>query len=256
MLKAILHGKAGRIEHNKDESVSWSQLFKAREDLLTSTIFERFAYLSDEAQHALLMHWFKQHHGTVPASFGEFIDITYWQRFTHLHDKGSNQVEPDLILHFEHGNIIIEVKPPAGGNQYLGQWHKEVESFLQFEEADHKPLYFLAIGKTKGETAKRWAEVLLPEIEQLKAVAALNWDVLTAHLVKMISREAELTVSKRDRRIVQDMLDGLGLYGQQTSPFLWSQLLSHSWPTLSLDHPVLKNHPTQLTHQLSSKEKA
>lgn len=35
MLKTILHGKAGRIENNKDESVSWSQLFKAREDLLT-----------------------------------------------------------------------------------------------------------------------------------------------------------------------------------------------------------------------------
>ncbi|MFA0162036.1 hypothetical protein AB4457_11915 [Vibrio splendidus] len=35
MLKAILHGKAGRIEHDKDESVSWASVFKAREDLLT-----------------------------------------------------------------------------------------------------------------------------------------------------------------------------------------------------------------------------
>ncbi|MFA0408728.1 hypothetical protein AB4505_11140 [Vibrio splendidus] len=35
MLKAILHGKAGRIEHGGQDSVRWASVFKAREDLLT-----------------------------------------------------------------------------------------------------------------------------------------------------------------------------------------------------------------------------
>ncbi|MEZ9914323.1 hypothetical protein AB4346_16110, partial [Vibrio breoganii] len=253
MLKAILHGKAGRIEHNKDESVSWSQLFKTREDLLTSTIFERFAYLTDAVQHALLMHWFKQHHGNIPLSFGEFIDTTYWQRFNHQHDKGSNQVEPDLILHFEHCNIIVEVKPPAGGNQYFWQWCKEIESFLQAED-DDKRLYFLAIGRVEHNSAKDWANELLEEKEdiplnKLKGIAAINWDAVTAQLVELISEEATLVLSKQDSRIIQDMLDGLGLYGQQISPFKWSQLTANSLSKLGLIQPRLISHPTSLTHQ-------
>lgn len=249
MLKAILHGKAGRIEHNKDESVSWSHLFKAREDLLTSTIFERFAYLSDEVQHTLLQHWFKQHHGTIPASFGEFIDITYWQRFAHEHDKGSNQVEPDLILHFELCNIIVEVKPPAGGNQYFWQWFKEIESFLQAEEDSHKPLYFLAIGRIGQVDAELWASRLLPKQKQLKGVAALKWDSVTAQLVVLMSEQAECALSKQDSRIIQDMLDGLSLYGQQISPFKWSELTNANLPTLSLHHPLLNPETNRITGQ-------
>jgi hypothetical protein len=253
MLKAILHGKAGRIEHNKDESVSWSSLFKTHEDLLTSTIFERFAYLSDKLQHTLLMHWFKQHHGIIPASFGQFSHITYWQRFNHEHGEGTNQVEPDLIIHFDKCNILVEIKPPAGGNQYFGQWLKEIESFLQAEDYNHKPLYFLAIGKVKTELAQQWAEQLLPKIDQLECVAALNWDVLTAHLVKLVSESSSYELLKQDRRVVQDMLEGLSLYGEQTSPFLWSDLLNNTLPPISLNHPQLINHPTPLTHQPDSK---
>ena len=248
MLKAILHGKAGRIEHNQDESVSWSQLFKAREDLLTSTIFERFAYLSDEVQHQLLMYWFRNCCGVLPESFGEFVDITYWQRFTHEHDIGSNQVEPDLIIHFEQCNIIVEVKPPAGGNQYLGQWRKEIESFLQSEDdGNSQPLYFLAIGRIEQLDAFNWASQLLPDFEQLKAVAALKWDAVTAQLVDLNSDDSELNLSKQDSRIIRDMLDGLSLYGQQISQFKWSQLATSALPELSLHHPQLCSKPMLAT---------
>lgn len=119
MLKAILHGKAGRIEHNKDESVSWSSLFKAREDLLTSTVFERFSYLSDSVQNHLIQHWFSESRGIALAKLGEFESISYWPRFEHQHERGTNQVEPDLIIHFTHCNILVEVKPPEGGIKTL-----------------------------------------------------------------------------------------------------------------------------------------
>ncbi|KGJ86835.1 hypothetical protein GAB14E_4662 [Colwellia psychrerythraea] len=35
MLKAVLHGKAGRIEQQGNEAISWRQLLKIYEDLIT-----------------------------------------------------------------------------------------------------------------------------------------------------------------------------------------------------------------------------
>lgn len=245
MLKAILHGKAGRIEHNKDESVSWSQLFKSREDLLTSTVFERFAYLSDGVQAHLLQHWFKAHCGEVPQECGEFQSISYWSRFTHEHDEGSNQVEPDLIIHFEHCNILVEVKPPAGGDQYFEQWQKEIESFLQAQQDSDKPLHFLAIGRIEQKQALEWASELLYEQKnnQLKCIAAIKWDAVTAHMIELLDDEQvsqALNISRQEKRILNDILDGLSLYGLKTSPFTWSQLLQPDvLPKLFLQHTLL-----------------
>ncbi|MFS1864677.1 hypothetical protein [Vibrio breoganii] len=245
MLKAILHGKAGRIEHNKDESVSWSQLFKAREDLLTSTVFERFAYLSDALQKHLIQHWFKAHSGEVPQCFGEFKSISYWSRFTHEHDEGSNQVEPDLIIHFDNCNILVEVKPPAGGDQYFEQWQKEIESFLQSEDDSPKDLYFLAIGRIEQKQAQKWASELLREQKnnQLKGIAAIKWDAVTSNIVELLNNgqaSNALNISSQEKRILNDILDGLSLYGLQTSPFTWSQLVQPEvLSKLSLQHTLL-----------------
>ncbi|WP_406731801.1 hypothetical protein RJD39_08680 [Vibrio scophthalmi] len=243
MLKAILHGKAGRIEHNKDESVSWSSLFKAREDLLTSTVFERFAYLSDAVQIHLVHHWFSACSGIALAELGEFESISYWPRFEHQHEQGSNQVEPDLILKFSHCNILVEVKPPEGGDQYFEQWHKEIESFLQADVEAEKPLYFLAIGRIEKRQAKVWADKLLPKFEPLKGMAAIEWREVAELIMDLVYEDhlAEKShLNKQERRVLDDILAGLSLYGLQVSPFKWSQFKPDMFPRLSLHHPLLQ----------------
>ena len=46
MLKAVVHGKAGRVDSNGDGvNQSWRQLFKSYEDLLTAAVFTRWGYL-------------------------------------------------------------------------------------------------------------------------------------------------------------------------------------------------------------------
>jgi len=240
MLKAILHGKAGRIEHNKDDSVSWSSLFKTREDLLTSTVFERFYYLSEKVQQNILQHWFQKYHGSIPTSFATLENISYWPRFTHIHDEGSNVVEPDLILNFAECNIIVEVKPPAGGDQYFHQWQKEIASFLQSEEYQGKPLYFLAIGRISVLDIEQWATGLLKQYVGLNGLAALEWAEVTEHILTL-TKDTELT--KQDERILNDILEGLSLYGLQISPFKWCDFIQYKdFPSLSLTHAYFIGH--------------
>ncbi|OBU33861.1 hypothetical protein [Photobacterium kishitanii] len=244
MLKAILHGKAGRIEHQNDESVSWSSLFKTREDLLTSTVFERFGYLSESLQDYLLIQFFNNYHGVTPDSFGEFEGITYWPRFNHEHEAGSNQVEPDLIIHFDQCNIIVEVKPPAGSDQYFGQWKKEVESLLQSDNDHEKPLYFLAIGRIGQADAKCWARKLLQEFDELKGLAALEWKDVSTYIMELthiVNPTLDPFITKKDKRILLDILEGLSLYGLQVSPFKWAQFNDYLLPKLTLDHRLLQS---------------
>lgn len=41
MLQAILHGKARRIGGRLGQSISWCEVFKGREDLMTAAVFGR-----------------------------------------------------------------------------------------------------------------------------------------------------------------------------------------------------------------------
>ncbi|MDN3680084.1 hypothetical protein QWZ04_07045 [Vibrio tapetis subsp. quintayensis] len=243
MLKAILHGKAGRIEHGGQDSVRWASVFKAREDLLTSTFFERFAYLSDDVQTQILASCFSLSPDDFQAKFGAFQSIDYWPRYALTEGGESRQVEPDLVIRFELCNLIVEVKPPAGGDQYYDQWHKEIESFLQAQQECDKPLYFLAIGRIEQKQALEWASKLLNKNNLLKGIASIKWDAVTAHIVELLNDEQvnkALSISRQEKRILNDILDGLSLYGLQTSPFTWSQLIQPDvFPKLSLQHSLL-----------------
>lgn len=233
MLKAIIHGKAGRIEHNENDSVSWSSLFKAREDLLTSTFFERFAYLSDLAQMQILADCFTLLTDEFKGTFGAFQFIDYWPRYTLKEGDESRQVEPDLVIRFELCNLIVEVKPPEGGDQYYEQWQREIASFIQSDERNELPLHFLAIGRIEVDNATKWTESLKQSYLCLKTVGATKWQAVTDSLVKLVDSDE---ISPTDRRVLNDMLEALALYGLKINNFEWHDLICHDFSPLSLQH--------------------
>ncbi|MFT4929386.1 MAG: hypothetical protein ACI8WB_005519 [Phenylobacterium sp.] len=237
MLQAILQGKAGRIEHDGEASVSWRHLFKTREDLMTAAVFSRFSYLSPEVQKHLLCQWFGFDTVQPKHDFAEFDTIEFWPRFQ-LSRRGEHcEVEPDIVLRFKRFNLIIEVKPPEGGNQYFTQWDKEIEALIQSEEDTEQPLYFLAIGRIESSDANKWAtELKKNQGTQLVKVAAIKWQPVTDSIVKLHRDEFEW-VTGQDRRILTDMIAALHLYGLKTMAFEWSPLLEkYPFKPISLEH--------------------
>ena len=241
MLKAILHSKAGRIGHSQGESVRWKDLFESREDLLTSTFFERFSYLSDDIQTSILAGWFGKETAT---SFGPLENAKFWPSYTLKTEDSNNRVEPDLLLEFRSANILVEVKPPEGGRQHLEQWKREVQSYLDTKDSK-KPLYFLAIGQIRKSEADTWLPELRREFPELAGARALNWQKV-ADLLRSYT-EGHLVTRTADQRIIDDIFEGLSLYGLRTRSYYWPELVaftqSKPFCQESLDHPWLQSNP-------------
>ncbi|MGB0893368.1 MAG: hypothetical protein ACPGUD_03100 [Parashewanella sp.] len=238
MLKAILHGKSGRINGEDNQPVSWSNLFKTREDLLTSTFFERFAYLSINLQKQILTSFFSSPETLFRnaiqglTELGDFISIDYWPHFS-LQDENRKFVEPDLILKFTHADILIEVKPPAGGYQNEQQWRTEINGYIECNENTKKALYFLALGQTSKITSSTVRQDIIKKskYELLLGVAAIEWQFIADRLVELTTLDNNVC-SIQDIRILNDMLDALKLYGIRTSKFTWDKLLNSKLPKL------------------------
>jgi hypothetical protein len=252
MLKAVVHGKAGRIEEKGKPSVSWRTLFKTYEDLMSAAVFSRFSYLSAGAQHYLLQSWLGD-----SEDFSNFENIVFWPTYQLNDDKPENNVnvEPDLVLRFKDCNLIIEVKRPLGGAQDIEQWRGEIKSFLQSGEDTGKSLYFLAIGGVSPIWTK-WADKLISEFTQspskaiehggtLKQVNALNWQPVVDSflaLEKHALTNGHVLATEQDVRIIQDIIEVFELYDLKTSRFKWPKLVEEHSPTkLSLEHSCLIN---------------
>jgi phage terminase large subunit-like protein len=247
MLKAILHGKAGRVSDGTNHSVSWSRLFNTREDLLTSTFFERFAYLSASVQTTLIQHWFQTVRSATNTScllsnLGDFEGIDYWPQYPLVNDASRSFVEPDLLLRFSQVNILIEVKPPAGGDQYEQQWRNEIIGFTESSEEPDKAFYFLAIGRNHKIDFEACSARFLTLFQPwLHGMAAVEWQFVADKLVHLRQHDVEL-YNQQDLRILDDMIQALKLYGLITSEFTWATLLSYNLPKLTLNQPRLSQH--------------
>jgi hypothetical protein len=216
MLNAIINGKAGRIHIEKDaDSLSWSQLYKQREDLLTAAFFSRFTYLSGLLQHRLLKSWL----GGV-GDFTAFKSVEFWPRYDLPDDELREFVEPDLLLRFDDCDVLVEVKPPQGGMQYHQQWRKQIEGYFAQEEDTHE-LYFLAIGQVGNALSTLDIDSLHDKYELLKTLNTKEWKSI-AHQLYQLQKSHKLDA--QDRRVLKDMLQALELYGIRGYELKWSHL--------------------------------
>ena len=208
MLRAIIHGKAGRVDSN-GESVSWRKLFKSREDLLTAAIFTRWSYLSLKAKHFLINKWI----GRIELKTSAFQEIEFWSKYDL---EGREFVEPDVLIRFKDFNILIEVKPPRGGNQYFRQWDRELEGY--FSSSESLPLHFLAVGRNSVQ-ANDWKVTLLTKYKHLNSIDTISWKSV-AESIYNLTKDSELDY--QDHRILIDMIEALKIYGVIAHPYKWT----------------------------------
>jgi hypothetical protein len=232
MLKAVMHGKAGRVDiNNGGDNQSWRQIFKSYEDLLTAAVFTRWGYLSGESQSHLVRSWFD-----IANDEGHdlslFEDIKFWPKYE-LDVEGRSFVEPDVLIEFKTCDLLIEVKPPNGGDQYLEQWKDEIAGYRSLGR--EKDLYFLAIGRVNAEQFSQWHKVIMCESNPYKPnlMAGLKWRPVAESIYELHKNNS---VSRQDSRILSDMLDALELYGVRGYEYTWSDLtVKRPFPKLNLD---------------------
>lgn len=225
MLHAILNSKARRVDVSDKAAQSWRSVFQNYEDLLTAAFWGRISYLSQDAIQALLSSLL----ATDIRPWGKFESLTFWPKYPfpdeldsavapwiNEHDK---YAEPDVVLTFEHATLMVEVKPPEGGQQYQQQWCKEIYAWKNSEEAQ-QALHFLAIGNLP-----KHANALFCDLKDLfdgVSFYGLEWREVRAKMEHPTSGWS----TEQDQRIIADCLRALELYGIRAPLLPWQPFLT------------------------------
>lgn len=240
MLKAILRSKAGRINLPGETSlVSWREVFKYREDLLTAVFFGRLRYLSTTAANnvmALLVG------DKAAAELGDLENLELWRQVDGT--NGRDRVEPDVEICFSNALVIVEVKPPFGGRQSIKQWCAQIQAIAaEMADTDEIPqnFHYVALGRNtfdaNSDTPTDFgvADIIEPVIHQVE------WDSIAQALPKL-----HVNATASDSAVLEDWAAAFVLFGMAPpEPFHWGELLAwskdhsltheqipwHIWPT-------------------------
>ncbi|WP_286698103.1 hypothetical protein [Sulfitobacter sp. TMED3] len=219
MLHAILSSKSGRI-HSGDTVTKWRDIFRGSEDLITATVIERLSYLSGPTAWSIL----RKASGNMLDDFrvGELVEIEFWPMWEHQERKLG--VEPDVFMQFDLGDpvkryhLIVESKF-WGNSQDVNQWAYQLSAYgqlLQSEELQPADsVVYLAIGGVKNSML--WRENMLAELGKEKRFQAANIEKLSFGMIgwmELVKACCETNHSSpEEKRILKDMIKGLGLYG-------------------------------------------
>jgi len=217
MLQAVLSGKAGRIEQG-GESLSWRELFKRSEDLLTATVFGRLPYLSDSAFKAVLGRLI----GPAQAEqLSPFVQMELWPHLTEWEER--SYVEPDVILRFESELVMVEVKPPFGGGQYQEQWRAQMTALsVETEYLEYERVHFVALGNTLPAPLP-----MADHPERFAPMTQLEWNELRS----LLQEDPVFAGCRQDNAICQDWMEAFGLFGMLpmlATPPEWPSLFEYS----------------------------
>lgn len=214
VLQAMLHGKLGRpsdgVESSDSGAAAWDRL-TAREDPLTSAIFERLAYLEPSHAWALLRAACTAPAGDEPlAADAPAAEASYrfWPRLS-PGDASCNvhHVEPDVLS--EWGPHLLAVEAKHNGNQDATQWVNEIRAVRADTRFARRPLVFIAAG---GADPAMFGRLVTDAREKLGADCVgfllLRWSVLRQAAVGL---RAKLTAG--GVAVVDDMIAALDAWG-------------------------------------------
>ncbi|CBS85584.1 hypothetical protein [Azospirillum lipoferum] len=244
MLHAKLHGK---LRYDADGNA------KLSEDSLTSTIFERLAYLPDDRLIAILFDpslWPLRPPSGLPTSVGP---VTFWPLWTWPKTIASavtrRSTEPDLIIEFDDRILMIEAKRHDGtlsqyGDQLADEWWTAFHKFT-----DGRPISILAVSGLRNPER----ELRVLKRKALNRLAALSHGEFddrpeSFHLGYVSWRDLYLMTRKalsHDRpeqnRLLEDIGSGLVRHGVRlTAPCWLDDMQKVPWSILN--NPLATDH--------------
>jgi hypothetical protein len=202
MIYAVKHSKVKR------------ELYKANEDSLTATIFERLRYLPKELMHQILTGALYQ---TIPnLDFTKIESIEFWPSWSAENTKNVRIVEPDIFIRTTTQDIIIEAKRYDEKQQSSEQWQNEITAYYNVYQEDAKELVFIALG---GLHTTEASELIIGKFHY--TIYKCDWKRLLKS-IKDIKFQIEKNSFYLDSNniilhILNDLVMCFGLYGFSTA---------------------------------------
>jgi len=130
-------------------------------------------------------------------------------------------------MFFEHSLLMVEVKPPFGGDQNEDQWVAQIESLLlqrKLESAEidvPETFHFLALGRNRQRT-EVFADNMMKRFSEdgLGSICFREWEEVCTGVRALTDSSCG-----RDRVVLEDWLDAFALFGLSEPPKPFSDLL-------------------------------
>jgi hypothetical protein len=221
MLAAVINGKAGRVTmEGVDSPVSWRNLFRCTEDLLTAVFFGRVKYLSPEMQQRFLECLLGDTEKAREFGLITADPVEFWPSFQapSLSHGNTHHVEPDVIIKYEHGWLLIEVKSPNGGQQYAEQWENELRALVTEAEENSKwevpnRIGFIALGNNSEESIQSVCNGVDTKGHFIVHPNKIEWEEISSFLTGLSDLD-----SATDKHVVEDWKNAFELYGIGIKP--------------------------------------
>jgi len=231
MLTAVASGKAGRIQiAGVEHRVSWREVFRRSEDLLTATIFSRMRYLSESSLNSVMGLLIGKE---AAQELGLLQGIDFWRNLEGTH--GRTKVQPDVLMWFDDALVVVEIKPPFGGDQYLGQWKAQIHAVAhlcaQDDESFPACVHFVGLGRNTRHVKSQSCEDFDTQGAFDLRLHTAEWDTLSESIPRM-----RVSALGADLAVFDDWLSAMELFGIQSAAYRWPELFA--WASrreLSLD---------------------
>ncbi|WP_437626713.1 hypothetical protein [Sorangium sp. So ce1151] len=239
MLKALLHGKFGRVAVGVDEEADGETQETAPdgltelEDPLTSAVFERLEYLPAE------LAWHILRDASRPLGDGPMlpavppVELPSWSFWPGLRpgDGGRNKlrVEPDVLVSWGDTLLLIEAKHRC--RQDPAQWVEQLRAARAATEHAGKHLWLIAVGglvmqELHGSLARVRREVGC----EISGLLTIRWEELREVLYTV---EASTRPSPQSA-VLRDMAAALEAWGYRRKT--WFSSLPTVTERLRTDH--------------------
>ncbi|WP_437986670.1 hypothetical protein [Sorangium sp. So ce117] len=224
MLKALLHGKLGRVAVGVDEESDGDTLEEGNtqetaadgltelEDPLTSMVFERLEYLPAELAWAILRGASKPLGDGPPMPAIPPVGVPSWSFWPSLRpgDGGRNKVrvEPDVLVSWGDTLLLIEAK--HRGFQDPAQWVEQIRAARATPVHSSKQLWLIAVGGLVMQEGHAYLARVRREVaSDVAGVLTIRWEDLREVLYPI---EASVRASPQ-AALLRDMAAALEAWG-------------------------------------------